>query len=954
MAIERAIHASLKIGIEKNDAGFQYYSYTPDYKIIMEKDRELEGKLNSFYKAPDTEEWLMNLPHDSNITMPSDNKEANEAELKARKYHPLTMAYKLMDVDGNKRPVFLFGKNMGIDWTGRRIGNYYNAAVICEMTDVKKAPVLYCDSPVVCCDIMRTEFYPEGEASAPALLKYTKGLEKEDDTLEIRHQAGFEAISENDIIDFIGKEGRIDILKSMLTALMKLKEGDKSCRIIIGDEKDNIILWIAAISHIFPVQNIMDFSFTTYGYNIEEYDVNGVFVPALNGAQNTEYDVTAYNYTRFKDAFAVYDFEKQDFASKVEVNDNLLMQLIENAFSIDMKPLEKYKQYIVSSTTYRGMDSQYVAGYNLYAYMNTKLQLSDKELESAVKFAENFAGVEEKKNLMDKLMKNYQSYLNDQFKMDLFADYMKHCIDKGVISKEEVDSALLELVFECFEETDRYQISEFVAIGEAVEKICGLEAGGLEKAFVEGFGFEELERQVHIIKDKKRLMYIFSAVLSYAEKGYCSLEKGSVQYNIVCSALYYTVEDETERNVQRVRQMMEDIVTKMPSARAKFQCAEAVYNVFNSKSLNRITEIVLNRTVKMYMESSVGDKREFLQEVLSTGTNDIYLNAIMTTVSEDKNILKKMDELQGIVQNFSTEFAAYIGEIKDTAISTLGITRKVQREERPELVYSCFKLVKLCENNSDIPSVKTDYEQIKDAYLDCLYEEHNDFIIDETARKQLITICSEVDSVEEVWGDPALIFLKIYEMQTQVKSKKDKNAFTGKSEYPKINIEGLKPGIKRNYIKSVAVLGCHYRFNTDKYPELDELFEVPESAQDGCYSLVLKDMLECVLDNIKGKDRARCAVDVIEYGLTWDAKQFKKDVPGILVNSGIKQSDITKIFEKDIEDKQRTKKGAKAAEDVDISDLIDIFQAIKEQYGDEPEGIAAIASKLKNLFGRNK
>ena len=66
---------------------------------------------------------------------------------------------------------FSFSKDLGMDWTGARPNTAYHSAVICDPEDVRKAPVLYCSSPVVCCDIMRDAFFPVGGAAKGIPLK---------------------------------------------------------------------------------------------------------------------------------------------------------------------------------------------------------------------------------------------------------------------------------------------------------------------------------------------------------------------------------------------------------------------------------------------------------------------------------------------------------------------------------------------------------------------------------------------------------------------------------------------------------------------------------------------------------------------------------------------------------------------------------------------------------------
>ena len=185
-------------------------------------------------------------------------------------------------IGNQEKCIFIYAKDLGFDWTGNRPLTPYQCATICDLSDITQYPVSYCSSPVVCCDILREEFFPnDNSVVTPNLLKNECLLDSEND-IQLGHKPGFTPITVNEILEFINEyEERLQILKSLITALIRLKDGDLGCRIVLADSKENNIMWIAALSYVFPTQNCLNLSYTTYGYSIADFDINGVYVAAL-------------------------------------------------------------------------------------------------------------------------------------------------------------------------------------------------------------------------------------------------------------------------------------------------------------------------------------------------------------------------------------------------------------------------------------------------------------------------------------------------------------------------------------------------------------------------------------------------------------------------------------------------------------------------------------------------
>ena len=104
-------------------------------------------------------------------------------------------------------------------------------------------------------------------------------------------------ITVNKVMKFLANPGNFGIFKNMLWALMHKDETKQ--RIVICDEQENTILWIAALNYVLPLSYAKKVSFSTYAYDPHTADVDICGVVA---------QCTAYDRQRFEDdGFYVFD-----------------------------------------------------------------------------------------------------------------------------------------------------------------------------------------------------------------------------------------------------------------------------------------------------------------------------------------------------------------------------------------------------------------------------------------------------------------------------------------------------------------------------------------------------------------------------------------------------------------------------------------------------------------------
>ena len=110
MSIERAIYASLPIGIENSVNGFQFFSYTRDFIKLLDEDTtgRLKGMARAGYRSVCDFEWQSDAPlnvdlsakniSDYRITVCDSDEERNRAELRSTYFSPYSFSYSTVTV----------------------------------------------------------------------------------------------------------------------------------------------------------------------------------------------------------------------------------------------------------------------------------------------------------------------------------------------------------------------------------------------------------------------------------------------------------------------------------------------------------------------------------------------------------------------------------------------------------------------------------------------------------------------------------------------------------------------------------------------------------------------------------------------------------------------------------------------------------------------------------------
>jgi len=194
----------------------------------------------------------------------------------------------------------------------------------------------------------------------------------------------------DNIIDFLSVDGRMEVYKNMLHAVLAFEKERK--RVVICDEPENIIMWIAAIQYAIPLKAALNINFTTY-----EFD------PSLSASQicGVVPNGTRYNSESHRLHF-VFDLLQNQCAEFEK--DNEFFEFVDTSMSFSYDTMQDFHKFLTAGYSYVEADENLYAAYRLYMLMSDGIDaLSLSDINKALDFAGKYASAEETERIVSNL-----------------------------------------------------------------------------------------------------------------------------------------------------------------------------------------------------------------------------------------------------------------------------------------------------------------------------------------------------------------------------------------------------------------------------------------------------------------------------------------------------------------------------------------------------------------------
>ena len=349
--MEQSIYTYCFKDYDSGNRGWGFYSFSDGMAAYFHRAPELQTMADgrNYCVPSNSEVWKVNPITDY------DRDIVQEAQSIAQ-YHPQRFSYQKLEISHEETAVFVFGKNLGREIVSEgRAGNKLVYTLVGSMREVLDYPCFYGDNAFFQNKLTRSYFVNGNRDSRAAALPPVSLIAGKRVTRESAH-----AFLQAD-------PNRTEYLASLFYALLQERSGGNR-PILICDQKENIIFWIAAVTLLFPLEIAKNISFNTYD-GLGETSVPqiptqmalcGVYSPTVNGAPESH--ATNYDAGAFQNRKDVVLFDLECLLLPT-IKTDAFLPVIRAFCQGDEKPLQEYHQYLMHNTTYRDYGTEYTAFY---------------------------------------------------------------------------------------------------------------------------------------------------------------------------------------------------------------------------------------------------------------------------------------------------------------------------------------------------------------------------------------------------------------------------------------------------------------------------------------------------------------------------------------------------------------------------------------------------------------
>lgn len=422
MSLHQIIYTSCMRGINGVNDGQQVFSYDASFKDANND----EVKSLFSYQPPALEPGVI-MTEEIALTLPK------------------SFTYRKLD---NGACALALNTYLGRDYMGSagRFGNHLSHVVLADENDMKNYPCEFYGSSLLR-DHM--EFEEVNNPNRPDFLP------------EPILERGF-TVDVDAVIDFLSVDDRIEIFKNMLHAVLAFETERK--RVVICDEPENIIMWIAAIEYALPLKIALGINFSTYDFD-----------PSLSASQICGVIPKGSRYTaesqRLHFVFDLYQNNCAEFEK-----DEHYFDFIDTSMSFSYDSLQDFHRFITEGYSYNKADEKMYAAYRLYSLLSDGIDgLNEVEIKTALDFADEYANSSEQLRILQALFDQKDYLLRAD--INAFLCVMRYAVSKYEVLSEEhravIKSLMVDRVLYEFLNSMSGE-SSFVAFYDEVDSVCRL------------------------------------------------------------------------------------------------------------------------------------------------------------------------------------------------------------------------------------------------------------------------------------------------------------------------------------------------------------------------------------------------------------------------------------------------------------------------------------------------
>ena len=488
MSLHQIIYTSCRRGINGVNDGQQIFSYDASFK---EADNDEVKSLFS-YQPPTLESGVI-MTEELALTLPK------------------SFIYRKLE---NGTCALALNTYLGRDYMGSagRFGNYLSHVIIADESDIKNYPC---------------EFYGSSLLRNHMEFEEVNNPDRPDFLPEPVLERGF-AVDIDTVINFLSADNRIEIFKNMLYAVLAFETEMK--RVVICDEPENIILWIAAIEYALPLKAALGINFSTYDFD-----------PSLSASQICGVIPKGSRYTsesqRLHFVFDLY----QNICAEFE-KDELYFDFIDTSMSFSYDSLQDFHRFISEGYSYDKADEKMYTAYRLYSLLSDGISgLSENEIKPLLDFADEYALPAEHIRIVENLAEQRDYLLRAD--MHLFLCVMKYAASKYNMLSEDYRTVIKNLMVDrVLYEFLNSEIGEsaFSAFYDETDSVCRKSGFSIAAEFMKKDSREKLFAVMQNDIAEWKIAFIVKVVSAFVREQQISVNElltdaplGQIYYGLV-------------------------------------------------------------------------------------------------------------------------------------------------------------------------------------------------------------------------------------------------------------------------------------------------------------------------------------------------------------------------------------------------------------------------------------
>ncbi|MBQ6639046.1 MAG: hypothetical protein IJH82_10440 [Lachnospiraceae bacterium] len=500
---------------------------------------------------------------------------------------------------------------LGRDYMGSagRFGNHLSHSVVCDFDDL---------------DVYPCELYGGDTLKSSMEFEEVNNPNPPDYLPEAELSRGY-AIDTDEIIDFLGIGDNLDYFKQMVVAMLKFPEEKR--RIIICDEPENIIKWIAALHYAMPLEIAKKINFSTYDYD-PELSLSQICGVIPEGSR-----YNAANYVSSNRHY-VYDFINSEFNLTEETNS--LLDFLDTAFSFAYESLENFHQFLLDKTTYRECNMDYCAAYYYYDFsVGTIEDVTEEEFDRILDFSEKYLPEESLSEFTEKLIDESDliDELDNSFAMKVLGAILKSFDSLDAGRKNHVKQMIVSRLIRSLS-TDGIHEDDFIPLYDSLDRMA---------------------REVNLsIPAELMVEQNRNSLLSVLEQ------------NIESWKVLFIVRIITEY-VNDMHLSADELEPDYPIGKVFFGIVRLMYSTGTSNGEQVIERILSGfKNQPEYFVMMALNIESYLRDIEVSGTEMVYLwdLFINTTLSKDMGFIDSVSEQLLSYNRYDETYQLYKGQIK--------------------------------------------------------------------------------------------------------------------------------------------------------------------------------------------------------------------------------------------------------------------------------------------------